>query len=101
MAETETPPVTRKSSKMYASLSFLEISVYTATWICGVMYSVYMLVMASKEQLRQGNIKYAVEYVRPWWRFWRSDRLYRDNADHEWDTWKQTGVQGKLKISSL
>ena len=39
------------ASKLYPSLSFLEISVYTATWICGVMYALYNLYRASMEQV--------------------------------------------------
>ena len=40
-----------RASRLYPSLSFLEISVYTATWICGVMYSLYSLYRASLEQV--------------------------------------------------
>ena len=42
------------ASKLYPSLSFLEISVYTATWICGVMYALYNLYRASMEQVSPG-----------------------------------------------
>ena len=41
-----------RASKLYPSLSFLEISVYTATWICGVMFALYSLYRASMEQVR-------------------------------------------------
>ena len=40
-----------RASKLYPSLSFLEISVYTATWICGVMFALYSLYRASMEQV--------------------------------------------------
>ena len=40
-----------RASKLYPSLSFLEISVYTATWICGVMLALYSLYRASMEQV--------------------------------------------------
>ena len=41
-----------RASKLYPSLSFLEISVYTATWICGVMFALYSLYRASMDQVR-------------------------------------------------
>ena len=45
-------------------------------------------------QVKRGNIRYALEMVRPWWRFWRpEDRIYHDVADHEWTTWKTTSGQ--------
>ena len=34
-----------------------------------------------------------MERLRPWWRFWRSDRIFKDQADHEWTTWKITALQ--------
>ena len=40
-----------RTSRLYPSLSFLEISVYTATWICGVMFALYSLYRASMEQV--------------------------------------------------
>ena len=43
-----------RASRLYPSLSFLEISVYTATWICGVMYALYSLYRASLEQVSLG-----------------------------------------------
>ena len=89
------------SKKLYPSLSFLEISVYTATWICGVAYALYNLYLSSIREVRRGNIKYAVEMVRPWWRFWRKDKIFRDHADHEWDTWKMTAVQGTSSSLSI
>ena len=89
------------SRKLYPSLSFLEISVYTATWICGVVYALYNLYMSSIREVRRGNIKYAVEMVRPWWRFWRKDKIFRDHADHEWDTWKLTALQGTSSSSLI
>ena len=39
------------AKKLYCSLSVLEISVYTATWICGVFYSLYTLYLAGVEQV--------------------------------------------------
>lgn len=43
-----------RASRLYPSLSFLEISVYTTTWICGVMYALYSLYRASLEQVSRG-----------------------------------------------
>ena len=37
--------------RLYCSLSLLEMSVYTATWICGVLYSLYTLYLASLDQV--------------------------------------------------
>jgi len=76
------------AKKLYCSLSVLEISVYTATWICGVFYSLYTLYLAGVEQLSRGELRYGVEKLRPWWRTWRHDRMFKDQADHEWITWK-------------
>ena len=48
-----------------------------------------------------------MERLRPWWRFWRSDRIFKDQADHEWITWKITALQSnyysrfRIKISML
>ena len=37
--------------RLYCSLSLLEMSLYTATWICGVLYSLYTLYLASLDQV--------------------------------------------------
>jgi len=92
MGEEDNITTTRRARKLYASLSFAEISVCTATWVCGVMYSLYNLYIVSIDQVRRGNIRYALEMVKPWWRFWRQDRVFRDVADHEWASWKQTAA---------
>ena len=53
-----------------------------------------MLNILGSVQVKRGNIRYALEMVRPWWRFWRpEDRIYHDVADHEWITWKTTASQ--------
>ena len=44
-------------------------------------------------QLKKRQLRYAVELVRPWWRFWRSERMWKDQADHEWTTWKISASQ--------
>ena len=54
----------RLSRKLYPSLSLVEISLYTATWICGVYLAGHSLYMASQEHARR---LYAVDMVRPWW----------------------------------
>ena len=54
----------RLSRKLYPSLSLVEISLYTATWICGVYLACHSLYMASQEQARR---LYTVDMVRPWW----------------------------------
>ena len=43
-------------------------------------------------------MRYMVEMVRPWWRFWRSDRMFKDQADHEWTTWKISALQGNSQM---
>ena len=48
-------------------------------------------------QLNKGEIQYAVEYVRPWWRFWRTERMWKDQADHEWTIWNMASSQGNKK----
>ena len=40
-----------RASRLYCSLAIWEISFYTATWICGVLYSLYTLYLASMEQV--------------------------------------------------
>ena len=42
-----------RGRKLYCSLSVLEISVYSATWICGVLYSLYTLYLAGMDQVRR------------------------------------------------
>ena len=54
----------RLSRKLYPSLSLVEISLYTATWISGVYLACHSLYMASQEQ---GRRLYTVDMVRPWW----------------------------------
>ena len=54
----------RLSRKLYPSLSLVEISLYTATWICGVYLACHSLYIASQEQARK---LYTVDMVRPWW----------------------------------
>ena len=39
------------------SLSFAELSVYTATWVCGVMYALYSLYLASMERVRRSDFR--------------------------------------------
>ena len=41
----------RLGRRLYCSLSLLEISLYTSTWICGVLYSLYTLYLAGMEQV--------------------------------------------------
>ena len=43
--------------KLYPSLSFAELSVYTATWVCGVMYALYSLYLASMERVRRSDFR--------------------------------------------
>ena len=43
----------RLGRRLYCSLSLLEISLYTSTWICGVLYSLYTLYLAGMEQVRR------------------------------------------------
>eukprot|EP00092_Neocalanus_flemingeri_P032713 GFUD01035582.1.p1 GENE.GFUD01035582.1~~GFUD01035582.1.p1 ORF type:complete len:532 (+),score=158.44 GFUD01035582.1:59-1654(+) len=79
----------RLSRKLYPSLSLVEISLYTATWISGVYLACHSLYMASQEQARR---LYTVDLVRPWWKFWSSSLMKRDGTDHEWETWKTTSL---------
>ena len=103
----------RLGRRLYCSLSLLEISVYTSTWICGVLYSLYTLYLAGMEQvstdyslminpscvqISRGELRYAVEMERPWWRVWRSEKMYKDFADHEWITWKISVLQGNVSL---
>ena len=53
MGEEDNITTTRRARKLYASLSFAEISVYTATWVCGVMYSLYNLYIVSIDQAEE------------------------------------------------
>jgi len=78
------------SQKLYPSLSFVEISVYTATWISGVYLAIQNLYQASQENARK---LYTVDLVRPWWNKWSSSLMKRDTTDHEWETWKETALQ--------
>ena len=41
----------RLGRRLYCSLSLVEISLYTSTWICGVLYSLYTLYLAGMEQV--------------------------------------------------
>jgi len=77
------------SRKLYPSLSLVEISLYTATWICGVYLACHSLYLASQEHARR---LYTVDLVRPWWKFWSSSLWRRDGTDHEWETWKKTSL---------
>ena len=43
--------------KLYTSLSFAELSVYTAAWVCGVMYALYSLYLASMERVRRSDFR--------------------------------------------
>ena len=54
----------RLSRKLYPSLSLVDMSLYTATWICGVYLACHSLYMASQEQARR---LYTVDMARPWW----------------------------------
>lgn len=86
----------RLSRKLYPSLSLVEISLYTATWILGVYLACHSLYMASQEQARR---LYTVDMVKPWWKFWSSSLMKRDGTDHEWETWKTTSLHvGALVI---
>ena len=49
-------------------------------------------------QISRGELRYAVEMERPWWRFWRSEKMYKDFADHEWITWKISVLQGNVSL---
>jgi len=79
----------RLSRQLYPSLSLLEISLYTATWISGVSLAIHSLYLVS---LEQGRRLYTVDLTRPWWRFWSSILMRRDGTDHEWETWKTTSL---------
>ena len=46
--------------RLYCSLSLVEMSLYTATWICGVLYSLYTLYLASLDQVNISNRHYIV-----------------------------------------
>ena len=83
----------RLSRKLYPSLSLVEISLYTATWILGVYLACHSLYMASQEQARR---LYTVDMVKPWWKFWSSSLMKRDGTDHEWETWKTTSLHGMV-----
>ena len=57
-----------RASRLYCSLSLLEISFYTATWISGVLYSLYTLYLASMDKVKtkrsqqSGSDLLAMEY---------------------------------------
>ena len=40
-----------RASRLYCSLPLWELSFYTATWICGVLYSLYTLYLAGLDQV--------------------------------------------------
>ena len=100
----------RMSRKLYPSLSLVEISLYTATWIFGVFLACHSLYMASQEHSRK---LYTVDLVRPWWlvdnvqkmittfilirNFWSSSLMKKDGTDHEWETWKTISLHGKYE----
>jgi len=83
------------SRKLYPSLSLVEISLYTATWLCGVYLACHSLYTASQDQARR---LYTVDMVRPWWKFWSSSLVRRDGTDHEWETWKKSSVHVGLMV---
>ena len=82
--------------KLYPSLSFVEISLYTGTWVCGVMYAVLSLYQAGVHHLRNNNLRYGLERARPWWSASSGNMgtMVRDVSDHEWDTWKTVASHG-------
>ena len=90
MSGEESDEVIRKeislSRKLYPSLSLVEISLYTATWICGVYLACHSLYLASQEQARR---LYMVDLVRPWW--YEYDLQSRVN-DKLWDFEGHSGV---------
>ena len=86
--------------RLYPSLSFVEISLYTGTWICGVMYAVLSLYQAGLHHLRNNSLRYGLERARPWWSASAGGgnmvSMVRDVSDHEWDTWKTVASQGNI-----
>ena len=53
---SETAGAERLGRRLYCSLSLVEISVYTATWICGVIYSLYTLYLAGMDQVNTNRL---------------------------------------------
>ena len=80
-----------RASRLYCSLSLLEISFYTATWICGVLYSLYTLYLASMDQVLSqpwhGSIKSSMEINFSW---------TNEKSDMPWNTWGLGGGSGGL-----
>ena len=46
----------RLGRRLYCSLSLVEISLYTSTWICGVLYSLYTLYLAGMDQVSTDSL---------------------------------------------
>lgn len=76
----------RLARKLSPSLHPLELSLYTATWVTGVLLSLASLYRAGQANVSQ---LYSVDMVQPWWRHGQGGPVHRDGTDHEWETWKK------------
>lgn len=83
-----------RSGKIYPSLPTIEISLYVIICIMSASHSLHSITKVGMEKLEAGSLKYGVDKIDPWWRFWTSEEIFRDHSDYEWEIWKKISIEG-------
>ncbi|XP_023327899.1 uncharacterized protein LOC111701021 isoform X3 [Eurytemora carolleeae] len=75
----------RFKRKIYVSLPWYEIYLYSALWIGALLIAAISFCLQAK---RHGGDIHTVYWVKPWWSPLTAP-MQRDETDHEWTTWKR------------